>query len=164
MAYKNTGVAASAGNQLWADDVNSAGGICGRTIGLESVDHDYRADTAKALYPQLEPKSPRDGADARLADPGRAQAEPERRQHDRGARLVVERDPRNPNIMMIGTTYDLEVINGLSYFQQQGMLADGDTIGHIYVDGEYGAHKFDAEHRKRKPRRLWPSGIVHPII
>lgn len=46
----------------------------------------------------------------------------------------------NPNIMMIGTTYDLEVIDGRSYFQQQGMLADGDTIGHIYVDCEYGAN------------------------
>ena len=46
----------------------------------------------------------------------------------------------NPNIMMIGTTYDLEVINGLAYLQQQGMIKDGDTIGHIYIDGEYGGN------------------------
>ncbi len=42
--------------------------------------------------------------------------------------------------MMIGTTYDLEIVNGLAYLQQQGLIADGDTIGHIYIDGEYGGN------------------------
>jgi len=46
----------------------------------------------------------------------------------------------NPSIMMIGTTYDLEIVNGLAYMQQQGLIADGDTIGHIYIDGEYGGN------------------------
>jgi ABC-type branched-subunit amino acid transport system substrate-binding protein len=46
----------------------------------------------------------------------------------------------NPNVMMIGTTYDLEIVNGLAYLQQQGLIADGDTIGHIYIDGEYGGN------------------------
>ncbi|MBB3053033.1 ABC-type branched-subunit amino acid transport system substrate-binding protein [Prauserella isguenensis] len=46
----------------------------------------------------------------------------------------------NPYLMVVGTTYDVEMINGLSYLQDEGMLADGDTIGHIYIDGEYGAN------------------------
>ena len=46
----------------------------------------------------------------------------------------------NPSIMMIGTTYDLEIVNGLAYLQQQGLIKDGDTIGHIYIDGEYGGN------------------------
>ena len=29
--------------------------------------------------------------------------------------------------MMIGTTYDLEIVNGLAYLQQQGLIKDGDT-------------------------------------
>jgi ABC-type branched-subunit amino acid transport system substrate-binding protein len=39
---------------------------------------------------------------------------------------------------MIGQTYDVEMINGLSWAQKQGPIADGDKIGHIYIDSEYG--------------------------
>ena len=56
VSFKNLGTAINAGNQLWADDVNKAGGICGRQLKIEVVDHGYKADTAKTLYPQLEPK------------------------------------------------------------------------------------------------------------
>jgi len=138
--FKNLGAGLNAGNQLWADDVNAAGGICDRQIQLEIVDHGYKADTAKTLYPQLEPKvlgmvqllgSPVLAAlkqnlidDQVLAAPASWSSE------------VLN----NPSIMMIGTTYDLEIVNGLAYLQQQGLLADGDTIGHIYIDGEYGGN------------------------
>jgi ABC-type branched-subunit amino acid transport system substrate-binding protein len=138
--FKNLGAGLNAGNQLWADDVNAAGGICGRQIALEVVDHGYKADTAKTLYPQIEPKvlgmvqllgSPVLAAlkqnlidDNLLAAPASWSSE------------VLN----NPSVMMIGTTYDLEIVNGLSYLQQQGLLADGDTIGHIYIDGEYGGN------------------------
>jgi ABC-type branched-subunit amino acid transport system substrate-binding protein len=54
--FKNLGGAINAGNQLWADEINAAGGICDRQIKIEIVDHGYKADTAKTLYPQLEPK------------------------------------------------------------------------------------------------------------
>jgi ABC-type branched-subunit amino acid transport system substrate-binding protein len=138
--FKNLGAGLNAGNQLWVEDVNAAGGICNRSIQLEIVDHGYKADTAKTLYPQLEPKvlgmlqllgSPVLAAlkqnlidDQLTAAPASWSSE------------VLD----NPYIMMIGTTYDLEIIDGLSYLQQQGLLADGDTIGHIYIDGEYGGN------------------------
>jgi ABC-type branched-subunit amino acid transport system substrate-binding protein len=138
--FKNLGAGLNAGNQIWADDVNAAGGICGRQIVIETVDHGYKADTAKTLYPQLEPKvlgmvqllgSPVLAAlkqnlidDNMLAAPASWSSQ------------VLD----NPSVMMIGTTYDLEIINGLAYLQQQGLIADGDTIGHIYIDGEYGGN------------------------
>lgn len=138
--FKNLGAGLNAGNQIWADDVNAAGGICGRQITIDAVDHGYKADTAKTLYPQLEPKvlgmvqllgSPVLAAlkqnlieDNMLAAPASWSSQ------------VLD----NPSVMMIGTTYDLEIINGLSYLQQQGLLTDGDTIGHIYIDGEYGGN------------------------
>ena len=138
--FKNLGAGLNAGNQIWADDVNAAGGICNRQIAIETVDHGYKADTAKTLYPQLEPKvlgmvqllgSPVLAAlkqnlidDNVLAAPASWSSQ------------VLD----NPSVMMIGTTYDLEIINGLAYLQQQGLLADGDTIGHIYIDGEYGGN------------------------
>lgn len=150
--FKNLGAGLNAGNQLWADDVNAAGGICDRQIQLEVVDHGYKADTAKTLYPQIEPKvlgfvqllgSPVLAAlkqnlvdDNVLAAPASWSSE------------VLN----NPSVMMIGTTYDLEIVNGLAYLQQQGLLASGDKIGHIYIDGEYGGNglkgsKYYAEQR-----------------
>jgi ABC-type branched-subunit amino acid transport system substrate-binding protein len=138
--FKNLGAGLNAGNQIWADDVNAAGGICKRQIAIETVDHGYKADTAKTLYPQLEPKvlgmvqllgSPVLAAlkqnlidDNVLAAPASWSSQ------------VLD----NPSVMMIGTTYDLEIINGLAYLQQQGLIADGDTVGHIYIDGEYGGN------------------------
>ncbi|MDN5920052.1 MAG: ABC transporter substrate-binding protein, partial [Pseudonocardia sp.] len=54
-----------------------------------------------------------------------------------------------------GTTYDLEMINGMAYLQQQGLLKDGDTVGHIFIGGEYGengllgAKAYAAQHNIR---------------
>jgi len=46
----------------------------------------------------------------------------------------------NPYILMGGTTYDLEMINGIQWMIDGGMIAEGDTVGHIYIEGEYGAN------------------------
>ncbi|WP_106849834.1 ABC transporter substrate-binding protein [Blastococcus sp. Marseille-P5729] len=45
-------------------------------------------------------------------------------------------------ILMLGQTYDVEMINGLAYLQKEGLIADGDTVGHIYVDSEFGQNGF----------------------
>lgn len=138
--FKNLGAGLNAGNQLWADDVNAAGGICGRQIELEVVDHGYKADTAKTLYPQLEPNVL--GIVQLLGSPVIAALEPNLIEDDMLAAPASWSSELldNPGVMMIGTTYDLEIVNGLAYLQQQGLLADGDTIGHIYIDGEYGGN------------------------
>jgi ABC-type branched-subunit amino acid transport system substrate-binding protein len=138
--FKNLGAAINAGNQLWADDVNAAGGICDRQIAIETVDHGYKADTAKTLYPQLEPKVL--GMVQLLGSPVLAALEQNLVDDNLTAAPASWSSEilDNPNIMMIGTTYDLEIVNGLAYLQQQGLIADGDTIGHIYIDGEYGGN------------------------
>ncbi len=138
--FKNLGGAINAGNQLWADDVNKAGGICGRQLKLEIVDHGYKADTAKTLYPQLEPKIL--GIVQLLGSPVLAALKQNLIDDNVTAAPASWSSQilNNPNIMMIGTTYDLEQVNGLAYLQQQGLIKDGDTIGHIYIDGEYGGN------------------------
>jgi len=138
--FKNLGGAINAGNQLWANEVNAAGGICGRQIKIEVVDHGYKADTAKTLYPQLEPKVL--GIVQLLGSPVLA-ALKQNLQNDNLTAAPASWSSEilnNPNIMMIGTTYDLEIVNGLAYLQQQGLIKDGDAIGHIYIDGEYGGN------------------------
>ncbi len=43
-----------------------------------------------------------------------------------------------PGTGVVGATYDVELANGYSYLFDQGLLKDGDTVGHIYFEGEYG--------------------------
>jgi ABC-type branched-subunit amino acid transport system substrate-binding protein len=37
-----------------------------------------------------------------------------------------------------GATYQVELANGYDYLFQEGLLKEGDTVGHIYFEGEYG--------------------------
>src|SRR5262249_30203792 len=46
----------------------------------------------------------------------------------------------NPYVVIPATTYDVEMINGLSALMGQGKIHDGDTIGHIWLEGDYGAN------------------------
>jgi ABC-type branched-subunit amino acid transport system substrate-binding protein len=43
-----------------------------------------------------------------------------------------------PGTGVLGATYDVELANGYQYLFDQGLLADGATVGHIYFEGEYG--------------------------
>src|SRR6476469_1050749 len=44
----------------------------------------------------------------------------------------------DPQIAIVGATYEVEMINALDYLLDQGKLKEGDKIGHIYFEGEYG--------------------------
>jgi ABC-type branched-subunit amino acid transport system substrate-binding protein len=44
-----------------------------------------------------------------------------------------------PGTGVLGATYDVEISNGYDYLFKQGLLHEGDTVGHIYFEGEYGA-------------------------
>jgi len=51
---------------------------------------------------------------------------------------------------VVGAVYDVEMVNGLSYALEEGLIKEGDKLGHIYFEGEYGANglagsKFFAE-------------------
>ncbi len=154
-AFKSLSTAITHGNELWVKDFNAAGGVCGRQITLETVDHGYKADTAKTLYPQIEPKvagfvqltgSPIMAALGKNIEADKVTTTPA----SWSSELLG-----NPYVMIVGTTYDVEMIDGLSYLQSKGMLADGDSVGHIYVDGEYGANglrgsRYYAEQHKLK--------------
>jgi len=41
---------------------------------------------------------------------------------------------------VVGATYDVEMTNGLGYALEKGLIKEGDTLGHIYFEGEYGAN------------------------
>ena len=136
--FKDLGLGVVYGHQLWADEVNADGGVCEREIKLEVRDHGYKADTATVLYPELEPNilgfmqllgSPINAAlDQNLID-------------DEVTAVALSWSSfilDNPYVIIPGTTYDIEMINGLSYLLEEGQIAEGDTVGFIYIEGEYG--------------------------
>ncbi len=45
-----------------------------------------------------------------------------------------------PGTGVVGATYDVEIANGYDYMFREGLLKEGDTVGHIYFEGEYGAN------------------------
>lgn len=128
------------GNQLVYNNINDDGGICGRQVELEIQDHGYDVQRAVQLYNTVAPNvlgftqligSPmvtelldQISADEVMVAPAS------------WASNLLE----NPYILMGGTTYDLESINSVQYALDNGLIAEGDTIGSIYVEGEYGAN------------------------
>ncbi|WP_158716199.1 ABC transporter substrate-binding protein [Blastococcus sp. Marseille-P5729] len=136
--FKAVGLNLTQGDQLWADKVNEAGGICGRDIKLALQDHGYKADNAVSLYEQG--KQDIVGYVQLLGSPIVAALKSKVVSDEMlaviGTNSSVLLD--NDYLMMPGTGYDLEMINGLAWASEQGMLADGDKIGHVYIDSEYG--------------------------
>jgi ABC-type branched-subunit amino acid transport system substrate-binding protein len=138
--FKDLGLGFLHGQEMWRDAVNPAGGICGRQIKFETRDSGYKADTAKVLFPEIEPKSV--GFLQLLGSPVIAALGPDITAA-KVTTLAVSWSSEllsNPYVVIAGATYDLEQINGLSYLMDQKLIKDGDTIGAIYIDGEYGAN------------------------
>ncbi|GDY33706.1 ABC transporter substrate-binding protein [Gandjariella thermophila] len=136
--FKNLGLGITHGNEIWADEVNRAGGICGRKIALVQKDHGYAADKAIPLYGQV--KDNVLGLAQLLGSPILA-ALKKQITDDKMVSVPASWASTNldtPSVLMVGATYDVEMLNGFSFMQEQGFVHDGDRVGHIYVDSEYG--------------------------
>jgi ABC-type branched-subunit amino acid transport system substrate-binding protein len=59
-----------------------------------------------------------------------------------------------PGTGVLGATYDVELANGYQYLFDQGLLADGDTVGHIYFEGEYGENGLAGSEAVAEARNL----------
>lgn len=160
--FKTLGLAIVQGTQLWAADVNAEGGICGRKIELTTADHGYTAEKALPQYNRM--KNNVLGLVQLLGSPVLA-ALKKPIVNDEIAAIPASWASDNldvPNVIMVGPTYDIEAINGLAGLQEEGKLKDGDTIGHIYVDSEYGknAVKGSAYYAKKHSMRLVKSSVT----
>jgi ABC-type branched-subunit amino acid transport system substrate-binding protein len=136
--FRNLGTGITQGNQMWADELNARGGLCNRQIKLEVGDSGYKADIATTLYRQQQPSVL--GYLQLLGSPVNAALEGSLKS-DQVTSLALSWSSfilDNPYEIIPGTTYDLEMINGLAYLQQQGKIADGAVLGHIFIGGEYG--------------------------
>ncbi len=53
--YATLGRSVVQAQQLWADEVNAEGGICGRKVEIRVKDHGYDVQKAVAAYAELSP-------------------------------------------------------------------------------------------------------------
>lgn len=130
------------GNQLVYDKANANGGICGRQIELIIKDHGYDTQRAVQLYAEVAPDVL--GMTQLIGSPMTTALSPTLidDQMVTAPASWASTLLANPYILMAGTTYDLEMINAVQYLVDEGLVAKGDTIGALYVEGEYGANGF----------------------
>ncbi|MFD5827756.1 ABC transporter substrate-binding protein [Lentzea sp. NPDC060358] len=136
--FKASALTRIKGYELYLKQVNDRGGICGRRIELKQKDHAYDVQKALDGYFDLEPQVL--GLLELAGTPMTTAIEPDIMQTRTltapaswAASLLG-----NPHMMIVGTTYDLDVINGLDYYKRKGVIEEGDTVGHVFVQGSYG--------------------------
>jgi ABC-type branched-subunit amino acid transport system substrate-binding protein len=136
--FATIGKAASQGRDLFWDSRNNTGGVCGRKVEFEVVDHGYDTSRAVAGYRELNDKVL--AMEELLGSPMLASLLPTLEQ-DQMMTLAGSFSSQllsNPYIVVTGSTYDVEMINGVQWLGEHKGMRKGTAIAHIYIDGDYG--------------------------
>ncbi|WTW97270.1 ABC transporter substrate-binding protein [Streptomycetaceae bacterium NBC_01309] len=127
---------------LYYKQINAQGGICGRQVKLEVKDHAYDPQKARTQYTELSGNVVGISQLIGSAIVTQLQDDIERE----GILTLPQAWPSTllgkKTIQVTATTYDVEIINGISYLKRTANLASGDKVGHIYADDEFGANSF----------------------
>jgi ABC-type branched-subunit amino acid transport system substrate-binding protein len=126
------------GRQLYWIAKNAQGGVCNRTVKFSIQDHAYNAQNATSLYAQQQPNVL--AFDELLGSPMIAALLPSI-QTDQALTMAVSFSSSlldNPYVVVTGATYDVEMINAVQWLLDSGKVKAGDTIGQIYLEGDYG--------------------------
>ncbi|MEX2622374.1 MAG: ABC transporter substrate-binding protein [Acidimicrobiia bacterium] len=131
------GIASSQGLQLAFDDINAAGGVCGRDLRVEIEDFGFDIQLGVAAYERLEPDvlsiihtisaplvnqlSPRLADDSMLT-----------------LGTPISTHLGHPYLVVPTTLFSVDLINGLSWFAEEHGLAEGDVLAYIYFEGPVG--------------------------
>ncbi len=136
--YATLGKSVTQAQQLYVDQTNEDGGICGHRLKLTVRDHGYDPQKAVAAYTELEPKVL--GFAQFIGSPFVA-AVKQRIAGDKGLVLPQAWSANllgSPYVRVIGSTYDLETINAIDFLMKEKGLKKGDKLGHVYFEGDYG--------------------------
>jgi len=117
---------------------NDKGEVCDRKVEFIAKDHKYTTTGASSAYAEVKDKVL--ALDELLGTPiiSALQKDIETDQMPTMAASFGSDLLSNKNILLIGTTYDVEMINAVGYLVKDKGLTRGDKIGHIYHDGPYG--------------------------
>ena len=135
--------AANAGTQVtelkafW-DKVNQTGGICGRSVELDVRDHGLDPQRAVSLYRSMAPD-----VIAFQQIFGSAVLPATLPLAEQDGRYVgfgwSAKELDNSVVQMPGATYSIESANGIDHLVDSGAVTAGDTVGVLYMIGDYGS-------------------------
>ncbi|MEW2166890.1 ABC transporter substrate-binding protein [Streptomyces sp. NPDC007084] len=137
--YATLGKSVTQAQQLYAKQTNADGGICGYKLALTVRDHGYDPQKAVAGYTELAPKVL--GFTQFIGSPFVAAVKQRVDGQDKALVLPQAWSATllgSPYIRVIGSTYDIETINAIDFLMKEKGLRKGDTIGHVYFEGDYG--------------------------
>jgi len=136
--FAPNGKAMMEGAKLYWDAKNKAGGICGRTIELKTQDTAYDPQKAVAAYQQISGDVV--GLGLVLGSSITSALLPSVKQQDMFLNFAGWTSDilPNENVAIAGTTYDIEAINAVDFLMREHGLKEGDAVGHLYFEGDYG--------------------------
>jgi len=123
------------GSKLYIDKLNEDGGLCGRQVELSVQDHGYDPQKALTLYQQTEPDVL--GYLSTLGTPVLASL---------GSKLKSDQiltttlgwdyvGLQNTSFIVAPSTSDMDMVAGLGYLAEEGVLHEGDSVGAVYIQG-----------------------------
>ncbi|MFK4037928.1 ABC transporter substrate-binding protein [Nonomuraea wenchangensis] len=136
--YASLGKSLTQAQQLYFDQVNQAGGVCGRKIETVVRDHGYDAQKAMASYAEV---APRTAAIPQFIGSPMVTALKDKINADKVLTIPMAWATGllgSEAIQVTGTTYDVDMINGVDFLVKEKGLKSGDKIGHLYFEGDYG--------------------------
>ncbi|MFF3888601.1 ABC transporter substrate-binding protein [Streptomyces sp. NPDC001914] len=137
--YATLGKSVTQAQQLYVKQTNAAGGVCGYKLALTVRDHGYDPQKAVSGYTELAPKVL--GFTQFIGSPFVAAVKQRIDGQDKALVLPQAWSATllgSPYIRPIGSTYDIETINAIDFLMKEKGLKKGDSIGHVYFEGDYG--------------------------
>ncbi|PWI10055.1 ABC transporter [Streptomyces sp. NWU339] len=141
--YATLGKSIVQAQQMWAEETNADGGICDREVEIVVKDHGYDVQKAVTAYADIAPDvvalpqvigSPVVAALLDDIERDRMLTFPQA-----WAASLLGKEA----IQVLGTTYDVDMIAAVDFLTRTKGLKKGDTIGHVYFEGDYGANALE---------------------
>ncbi len=140
-----TGVFAALGKDitnaqaLYWENQNKGDKVCGKyDVKLEVKDHGYVTQQGVQLYGSIHDDVL--AIEQTIGSPINTALAPQI-ENDKMVNIPAawaQSLTENPENAIVGATYEIEMINVLDYLLKEGKIKEGDKIGHIYFEGEYG--------------------------
>ncbi|MEV7996614.1 ABC transporter substrate-binding protein [Streptomyces sp. NPDC086077] len=141
--YATLGKSIVQAQQMWADETNADGGICGRKVEIVVEDHGYDVQKAVTAYADISadvvalPQVIGSPVVAALIDD--IEQDHMLTFPQAWAASLLGKD----SVQVLGTTYDVDMIAAVDFLTRTKGLKKGDKIGHVYFEGDYGANALE---------------------
>lgn len=136
--YAALGTTLAQGNQLYFDQRNADGGVCGFKVKVEVRDHGNDVQTAVSQFSELEPNVL--GFVQLLGSPqvNGVKAEVESKAIPSFVASWSSDFLGSEALAISGTIYPYDIVNALDYLSEEGTIAKGSTVGHVHLPGDFG--------------------------